>query len=206
MSEHCEKCPNLCASRSQIVFPDQPKDGASFRVLVVGEAPGADEDRQGQGFVGMAGRTLHKLMESHGLFRGKDYGCANIVRCRPPENRRPTKTEMEQCFGNLMNTISTIQPKVVLAVGDSAARAFTGQVGLMKNIESLAHLHYSPRPLFDYGSILDMRWPYGEKLFVIPHTSPLAWNRKAPDGRKWSEIGVKQIRKMVRMLSEMETK
>lgn len=196
----CERCPNLCASRNQIILPDMPEEGSRFRVLVVGEAPGAEEDAQGRGFVGRAGRTLHQLLESHGLVRGRDYGCANLVWCRPPENRRPTRAETGNCFGHLMDTLSALKPRAVLAVGDSAASAFTGKSGLMENIERLVRLEYCPYPLFERGSALDMHWPYGTKLFAIPHTSPLAWNRNAPDGRKWSKIGWSQVAKMAKLV------
>lgn len=196
----CERCSSLCASRTQIVLPDMPETGHFFRVLVVGEAPGADEDAQGRGFVGRAGRTLHTLMEDHGFVRGQDYGCANLVRCRPPDNRRPSRAERDNCFGYLLDTISAMKPKAILAVGDSAASAFTGHAGLMDNINRLTALDYSPFSLFERGSPLDMRWPYGTKLFAIPHTSPLAWNRNAPDGRKWAQIGRVQIGKLVKLM------
>lgn len=93
----CSRCDSLCASRKQIVAPDLPDFGRACRLLVIGEAPGADEDAQGKGFVGRAGRVLHRLLESAGLSRGYDYGCANIVRCRPPDNRRPTADEVWNC-------------------------------------------------------------------------------------------------------------
>ena len=202
----CTKCETLCASRTQIVEPDLPEFGTlagcnPCRVLVVGEAPGADEDTQGKGFVGRAGRTLHALLEEHGLRRGYDYGCANVVRCRPPDNRKPTKLEIEACLPKLAETISTSKPQVVLAVGDTAAQVFMGKhhnFGLLQKIQYLKENAYCPRSLLSYGSVLDMKWPYGTRLFVIPHTSPLAWNRNAPDGRKWAEVGAEQIRRMVK--------
>ena len=196
----CEKCEALCASRARIVEPDLPEFGRPCRVLVVGEAPGADEDAQGKGFVGRAGRTLHALLEEHGLRRGYEYGCANIVRCRPPENRRPTKTEIGNCLPNLSEVISRTRPRVVLAVGDTAARVFMGKPGLMENIDRLHHADQRPGP-FLHGSLLHVTWPFETRLFIMPHTSPLAWNRNAPDGcrqhgRKWSEIGREQVRLM----------
>lgn len=196
----CTKCETLCISRIQIVEPDLPEFGRPCRVLVVGEAPGADEDVQGKGFVGRAGRTLHALLEEHGLRRGYDYGCANIVRCRPPDNRRPTKAEITNCLPYLAEVISTAKPKAVFAVGDTAARAFTGKLGLMENIDRLHHAGQCPRQFFERGSVLDMKWPYGTKLFITPHTSPLAWNRNAPDGRRWSKIGQEQVRLMVEQM------
>ena len=209
--DNCQRCTTLCASRTQIVFPDLPEFGRPCRILVVGEAPGADEDAQGQGFVGRAGRTLHALMEEHGMRRGYDYGCANVVRCRPPENRRPTRTEIEACLPLLADTISSAKPQVVLAVGDTAAQVFFEKdrtLGLLQKIEYLKARDYCPRDQLRYGEILDMRWPYGTKLAVMPHTSPLAWNRNTPDGRKWSAVGADVIAELGRWhlntSSEME--
>ena len=134
----CQKCAALCISRTKIVEPDLPEFGRPCRVLVVGEAPGADEDVQGRGFVGLAGRTLHRLLEEHGLDRSYDYGCANIVRCRPPENRRPTEIEIVRCLPYLAETLTKAQPKAVLTVGETATRAITGIRGLAENIRFLA--------------------------------------------------------------------
>jgi DNA polymerase len=112
---------------------------------VVGEAPGADEDAQGKGFVGRAGRTLHKLLEEHGLRRGYEYGCANIVRCRPPDNRRPTMQEIVHCLPLLAETIGRAQPRAVITVGETATRAITGIVGLWVNIKALREHGHNPR-------------------------------------------------------------
>ena len=196
----CQKCSALCTSRTQIVEPDLPEFGRPCKVLVVGEAPGADEDTQGKGFVGRAGRTLHALLEEHGLRRGFDYGCANIVRCRPPENRRPTKTEIGNCLPYLAEILSRSKPRAVLAIGGTAARVFMGKSGLRESMDRLHHADQCPRRFLGYGSILDMKWPYKTNLFIMPHTSPLAWNRNAPDGRKWSEIGREQVRLMAERL------
>ena len=193
----CQKCPSLCASRTQIVEPDLPEFGRPCRVLVVGEAPGADEDAQGKGFVGRAGRTLHRLLEEQGLRRGYDYGCANIVRCRPPENRRPTEIEIDRCLRLLAETLVKAQPKVVLTVGETATRAITGVRGLTDNIRALAEMGQNPKQggmLCD--PVLRHAWPSETLLIPMPHTSPLAWNRNAPDGRKWSEVGEEQVRRM----------
>ena len=197
----CTKCPSLCASRTQIVEPDFPEFGRPCRVLVVGEAPGADEDTQGKGFVGRAGRTLHALLEAHGLCRGYDYGCANIVRCRPPDNRRPTMQEIVHCLPLLAKTIDRAQPHAVITVGETATRAITGIVGLWVNIKALREHDYDPRKAeMIYPPEIKPVWPHRTLLVPMPHTSPLAWNRNATDGRKWSEIGREQISRMVQIL------
>ncbi len=193
----CQKCPSLCASRTQIVEPDLPEFGRPCRVLVVGEAPGADEDARGKGFVGRAGRTLHRLLEEQGLRRGYDYGCANVVRCRPPENRKPTEIEIDRCLRLLAETIVKAQPKAVLTVGETATRAITGIRGLAENIRALAGMGQDPKQggmLCD--PVIRQAWPSETLLIPMPHTSPLAWNRNASDGRKWSEIGEEQVRRM----------
>ena len=193
----CQKCKVLCASRTQIVEPDLPEFGRPCRVLVVGEAPGADEDAQGRGFVGRAGRTLHTLLEEHGLRRSYDYGCANVVRCRPPENRKPTGIEIDRCLRLLAETIVKAQPKAVLTVGETATRAITGIHGLADNIRALAGMDQNPKQGgMLYDPVIRHAWPAGTLLVPMPHTSPLAWNRNAPDGQKWSEIGRKQVRFM----------
>ena len=197
----CQKCESLCASRTQIVEPDLPEFGRPCRVLVVGEAPGADEDAQGRGFVGRAGRTLHALLEGHGLRRGYDYGCANVVRCRPPENRKPTEVEIGHCLPNLAETIVKAQPRAVLTVGETATRAITGIRGLADNIRFLEEHHQDPKGAEMLCSpVIRHAWPAGMLLYPMPHTSPLAWNRNAPDGRKWSEVGTEQVRRMAKSL------
>jgi uracil-DNA glycosylase family 4 len=192
----CTRCPALCASRTRIVLPDLPEFGRPH-LLVIGEAPGADEDQQGRGFVGRAGRTLHRLLEANGLSRGYDYGCANVVRCRPPDNRKPTAEEVQNCLPFLSELLAKVQPAVVLAVGDTAAAVFFQNrrgLSLGEKIQALQESDHCPRAFLEYGSLLDLRWPFGSKLVVMPHTSPLAWNRSSPDGRKWSEVGEAQIR------------
>lgn len=198
----CQKCVDLCASRTQVVLPDVPEFGRRCRLLVIGEAPGADEDAQGKGFVGRSGRTLHRLLEEQGLRRGFDYGCANIVRCRPPENRRPTIIEIARCLPFLAKTLSEAQPKVVLTVGETATRAITGIVGLSQNIRFLETFDFDPvvaDMLVD--PVIKSAWPDGTKLVPMPHTSPLAWNRKTPQGQPWSVIGQGQIRKVKEILN-----
>jgi uracil-DNA glycosylase family 4 len=81
----CNKCPQLVCNRTQIVLPSLNQIGG---ILVIGEAPGAEEDIAGVGFVGQAGKTLNKLFAHHGLTTN-DFNKANIVRCRPPSNRKP---------------------------------------------------------------------------------------------------------------------
>lgn len=113
----CTAC-GLCATRTQVVF------GVGHRRaewLVIGEAPGADEDRQGEPFVGRAGKLLNPMLQAIGLEREQVY-IANIVKCRPPENREPTSTEAGKCRPFLERQIDLIRPRIILAVGRIAAQ------------------------------------------------------------------------------------
>ena len=192
----CQKCPSLCASRTQIVEPDLPEFGRPCRVLVIGEAPGADEDAQGKGFMGRAGRTLHRLLEEHGLRRGYDYGCANVVRCRPPENRKPTKAEIENCLPRLSECLDKAQPKAILLVGGTPASIFCGPGALTTRIQQCLDGQVSPD--LAHEMIQPRLRRFAPRLFTMPHTSPLAWNRNAPDGRKWSVVGAGIVAEMGR--------
>jgi len=119
----CSKCPDLVSSRTQVVFgAGNPKADLMF----VGEAPGQDEDRQGEPFVGAAGKLLTKIIETMGLSREEVY-IANMLKCRPDTpgrntgNRAPTLDEMATCVPWLHRQIDLIQPKVLVALGKTAA-------------------------------------------------------------------------------------
>jgi len=113
----CTRC-SLCKTRTQTVFGvgDQRAEW-----LIVGEAPGADEDRQGEPFVGRAGQLLNSMLHAIGLAREKVY-IANVLKCRPPGNRDPTPTEAAECLPFLEQQIALLKPKIMLAVGRIAAQ------------------------------------------------------------------------------------
>jgi uracil-DNA glycosylase len=113
----CTRCA-LHKTRTQTVFGVGRRDA---RLLVIGEAPGADEDRQGEPFVGRAGRLLNAMLRSIGLDRGECY-IANILKCRPPNNRDPKPEEAQTCTPYLDRQIALIEPRVILAVGRVAAQ------------------------------------------------------------------------------------
>jgi len=113
----CTQC-ELHRGRKQTVFGVGARD-ADW--MVVGEAPGAEEDRQGEPFVGRAGKLLNAMLEAIGLRRSQVY-IANILKCRPPNNRDPRPEEVALCENYLKNQIELIQPKVILAVGRIAAQ------------------------------------------------------------------------------------
>ncbi len=113
----CTRCA-LHASRTQTVFG---VGDPHARLLVVGEAPGADEDAQGEPFVGRAGRLLNAMLAGIGLAREQVYIC-NILKCRPPRNRDPAVEEVASCAGYLQRQIELVAPELILALGRVAAQ------------------------------------------------------------------------------------
>lgn len=109
----CERCPALVESRSRIVNGTGPEDAD---LLIVGEAPGEQEDREGEPFVGRSGAQLDEKLRDHGIDR-EAVRITNCVRCRPPENRDPTKEELENCRGYLEREIELIDPDLIMTVG-----------------------------------------------------------------------------------------
>ncbi|MCL7417996.1 MAG: uracil-DNA glycosylase, partial [Halalkalicoccus sp.] len=109
----CERCPALVESRSRIVNGVGPEDAD---LLIVGEAPGEQEDREGEPFVGRSGTQLDEKLREHGIAR-EDVRITNCVRCRPPENRDPTKGELENCRGYLEREVELVDPELVMTVG-----------------------------------------------------------------------------------------
>jgi DNA polymerase len=114
----CTRCPELAATRTQTVFGVGP---VGAEILFVGEAPGADEDRQGEPFVGAAGQMLNRIITGCGLRREDIYIC-NILRCRPPGNRQPKPDEAGHCREYLERTIELVGPKVICCWGAVAAQ------------------------------------------------------------------------------------
>ncbi|WP_293032094.1 uracil-DNA glycosylase family protein [Natronococcus sp.] len=109
----CTRCPKLVESRSRIVNGTGPEDAD---VLFVGEGPGAREDEQGEPFVGRSGSVLDEQLRTVGLDRDT-VRITNCVRCRPPENRDPTKAELENCRGYLETEIDRLEPDVIVTLG-----------------------------------------------------------------------------------------
>jgi DNA polymerase len=114
----CTRCPLHKQGRKQIVFG---VGNPEAELMFVGEGPGADEDEQGEPFVGRAGQLLNNMIKAMGITREQVY-IANIVKCRPPGNRTPEREECETCSPFLMRQIAVIKPKVVVALGATAAK------------------------------------------------------------------------------------
>ncbi len=114
----CTRCPLHQQGRKQIVFG---VGNPHAELMFIGEAPGADEDQQGEPFVGRAGQLLNNMIKAMGIQREGVY-IANIIKCRPPGNRTPEREECETCSPFLMRQIAAIKPKVIVALGAVAAK------------------------------------------------------------------------------------
>jgi uracil-DNA glycosylase family 4 len=114
----CSRCKLHTLGRTQVVFG---VGNPNADLMFVGEAPGADEDVQGEPFVGRAGQLLTKIIEAIGL-RREDVYIANVIKCRPPGNRNPEPDEVDQCEPFLFRQIDTVKPKVIVALGKFAAQ------------------------------------------------------------------------------------
>lgn len=125
----CTLC-DLHKTRTQTVFG---VGNTHADVLIIGEAPGADEDKQGEPFVGRAGQLLNAMLKAIGYERNDVY-IANILKCRPPQNRDPSVEEAQACWGYLLRQVELVKPKVILALGRIAAHR------LLKTNTSLARL------------------------------------------------------------------
>ena len=121
-AESCQRC-RLAKGRTQVVFSD---GNPQARLMVVGEAPGANEDRTGLPFVGQAGKFLDLLLAAVDLSRRDSVYICNVLKCRPPGNRDPMADEIELCSPFLKRQIALVAPEVILAVGTFAAQLLTG--------------------------------------------------------------------------------
>jgi len=163
----CTRCKLHTLGRRQVVFGvGNPEADLMF----VGEAPGADEDIQGIPFVGRAGQLLTKIIEAIGLKR-EDVYIANVIKCRPPQNRNPEQDEVETCEPFLFQQIDVIKPKVVVALGTFAARA------LLRTLDPISRLR---------GRVYDYR---GAKLIPTFHPAYLLRN---PSSKRevWEDMKV----------------
>ncbi|KYG09759.1 DNA polymerase, partial [Sorangium cellulosum] len=125
----CQKCP-LHEGRTHTVFS---RGDPLSEIVFVGEGPGAEEDQQGEPFVGPAGQLLDKMIAAMGYHRDGVYIC-NIVKCRPPKNRKPEPAEMAACSPYLASQLALIKPKVIVALG---ATAVQGLIGTTEGITKL---------------------------------------------------------------------
>jgi DNA polymerase len=169
----CTRCKLCNLGRRQIVFG---VGNPNADLMFVGEAPGRDEDIQGIPFVGRAGQKLTQIIEAIGLKRDDVY-IANVIKCRPPENRNPEPDEVEQCEPFLFGQVDTIKPKVIVALGTFAARS------LLKTMDPISRLR---------GRVYDYR---GAKLVPTFHPAFLLRN---PSCRREVWEDMKKVRALLR--------
>jgi uracil-DNA glycosylase len=143
----CRRC-GLCHGRTKIVF-GVGDPGA--RILFVGEGPGADEDAQGEPFVGRAGQLLNNMIQAMGIAR-EDVYIGNVVKCRPPNNRAPERDECESCGPFLMRQIAAVRPEIIVALGATAAKFLLGATDSMANLRG---------HIYDFHPALHPMWPAG---------------------------------------------
>ena len=120
--KNCQKC-KLCKTRQNIVFGVGNKNAD---IMFIGEGPGADEDRLGEPFVGRAGKLMNLAFEMVGI-RRQDVYIANIVKCRPPQNRNPESDEAESCMDYLRNQVILVKPKIIVLLGSVALKNILGK-------------------------------------------------------------------------------
>ncbi len=170
----CTRCKLHQQGRKQIVFGvGNPR----AELMFVGEGPGADEDMQGEPFVGRAGQLLNNMIKAMGLQR-EDVYIANIVKCRPPSNRTPEPDECETCSPFLMRQIAAIKPKVVVALGATAAKNL---LAMNSSLGELRGHWYDFKPA---GS--DASWP-GTRLAVTYHPAYLLRDPRQK-GEAWKDL------------------
>lgn len=155
----CQRCKLAKLGRKQIVFGTGDPHA---ELMFVGEGPGADEDEQGLPFVGRAGQLLNNMIAAMGLKREQVY-IANIVKCRPPGNRTPERDECETCSPFLMRQIRVIRPKVIVALGATAAKNLLAVNDSMASLRGRLYDFSPPRSSADAGE------PFDCKLAVTYH-------------------------------------
>ena len=147
----CKQCP-LGETRINVVFSDG--NAKTAKAILIGEAPGENEDKTGTPFVGRAGKLLNELLEASGLSRENDFYMCNTIKCRPPQNRQPSREEKAACEIYLKAQISLVKPKIILLCGSTAASSFIDEefkitqirgkwLNIFDGIDSMVILHPS---------------------------------------------------------------
>jgi len=184
----CTKCSHLASSRTQTVFGVGNPDA---EIMFIGEAPGADEDQQGEPFVGRAGQLLTRVIKAMGFAR-QDVYIANILKCRPDMpagsfgNRAPTPAEMQMCRPYLLEQIDIIQPKVLVALGAVAVEGLLGARGPMREMRGRWHSYN------------------GTPLMITYHPAYLLRNQSPSEKRKVWEDMLQVLEKLEKPISEKQ--
>ncbi|MBN2232050.1 MAG: uracil-DNA glycosylase [Deltaproteobacteria bacterium] len=169
----CRRCP-LAATRTKIVFGAGSPEA---RLMFVGEAPGGDEDRVGEPFVGRAGQLLTKIIQAIDLTREQVY-IANILKCRPPGNRNPRPDEIAICFPFLKRQIEIIRPAVICALGAFAAHTLLDTAAPIGRLRGHAH-------------------PFGDHTVVVPTYHP-AYLLRSPTKKRDTWEDMQLVRELLR--------
>ena len=172
----CQRCKLAKQGRKQIVFGTGDPQA---ELMFVGEGPGADEDEQGLPFVGRAGQLLNNMINAMGLEREQVY-IANIVKCRPPGNRTPERDECDTCSPFLMRQIRVVRPKVIVALGATAAKNLLGMNDSMASLRGRFYDFSPKRSLTDDD-------PFDCKLAVTYHPAFLLRDPRQK-GEAWKDL------------------
>ena len=169
----CKKC-QLCETRTKTVFG---QGSAGARIVFVGEAPGADEDREGLAFVGRAGQLLTRMIVAMGLSRDEVFIC-NVLKCRPPNNRDPTAHEILSCSPYLHEQLSIIRPEVLVTLGAPASKTVLNTAESIGKLRGRFH-EYHLQGAADEGATIP----------VMPTYHP-AYLLRSPGekGKAWSDL------------------
>jgi uracil-DNA glycosylase len=161
----CTACPELAATRKQVVVGELP---VGARLLIVGEAPGASEDEQGRPFVGKAGQVLDGALTAAGLPRAA-VAVANVLKCRPPGNRRPLPEEIDRCHGWLDAQIALVDPALIVPLGLTAIAWFLGPGKmLLREVRGRVHRVGGRRVLPTYHPSGALRYgPNGDPMRAL---------------------------------------
>ncbi|MDQ3021003.1 MAG: uracil-DNA glycosylase [Bacteroidota bacterium] len=155
----CPKCSLLVRTRRQVVFGS---GNPNAEVVVVGEAPGADEDEKGKPFVGRAGKLLTEILKAINFSREEVFIC-NILKCRPPENRNPLPDEIANCEPYLFKQLEMIKPKLILAVGTFAAQTLLGTKEPLGRLRGKFHTYKGIKMMVTYHPAALLRNPNWKK-------------------------------------------
>jgi DNA polymerase len=175
----CTRCSALATSRTQTVFGEGPIEPW---ICFIGEAPGADEDRQGKPFVGASGRILADLLSEVGLSRSAVY-LTNLLKCRTPGNRKPEASEMQNCREHLLNELAIVRPRALVCLGGSAAQTLLNTSEYISKLRGRIHDYRGWPVMCTYhpASLLPNRTP-GNRSAVISDLQMLLTRLKQADG------------------------
>ena len=175
----CMKCPLLCQSRTQVIFGS---GDINANILLIGEAPGANEDKNGIPFCGMSGKILDELLIGVGLSRENIF-ITNTILCRPPKNRNPKNEEVENCRERLDKLIEIIKPRVIVTIGNFATERIINKTGI-KSIHG---------KVFDY---------YGIKVVPVVHPASYLYSGRNPEIFKEMREDFEKINSLIKGTNE----